>query len=512
MITAAVGLAALDLGGGFDRPEPGYRADATLVGVLMIILACGLWGRRRLAHRAALATLAAAMIASIGTGHPPWAAGFGLGLAALWPLRDRFPVRADPHRHRIAALVLGTALTISDRWLLRADGYWPFAPAHPSSAAIAPLVDRFLSLAVLGLGLAALVVAFTPGKPPPAGSPAQRATVAALVEHPDADTLAPFCTRADRSYAFSPDHRAVLGYRVLFGTAIVGGDPVGAPEAAPAAIAGFLDCCRQQGWRPAVLGASDNSRPLWRAAGLRHGVIVGDEAIIDLAEFSMTTRRMRNLRQAVRRTHNAGVRVTVGRLDEDLGNTLRPVLDEWLRGRGERGFSMNLDQVLVPRPDCVVAVAYDRAGHAQAFARFVTAGGGRVLTLDVSPRRRHAPNGVTERLVAEVIEYGREHAVREVSLNFAGLRQVLTATNPLGRVARGMIRLGDHWIQLAPLYFFLTKFRPRWQARWLLLRSWTEIGWVLPAALLAEFASAPRAADRPSRPEPAPLSPPTVLP
>ena len=337
---------------------------------------------------------------------------------------------------------------------------------------------------------------FTRGKPPPAGSPAQRTEVAALVEHPSADSLAPFCTRADRIYAFSPDHRAVLGYRVLFGTALVGGDPVGAPDAAPDAIANFLDRCTQQGWRPAVLGASENSRPLWRAAGLTHGVIIGDEAVIDVAEFSMATRRMRNLRQAVRRTHNAGVRVTVGRLDDDLGRTLRPVLDEWLRGHGERGFSMNLDQVLVPRSDCVVAVAHDRDGRAQAFARFVTAGGGRVLTLDVSPRRHHAPNGVTERLVAEVIEYGREHGVREISLNFAGLRQVLTATSPLGRLARGMLRLGDPWIQLAPLHFFLTKFRPRWQSRWLLLRSWKEIGWVLPAALTAEFAPAPER-DRP---------------
>src|SRR5439155_12424904 len=176
-----------------------------------------------------------------------------------------------------------------------------------------------------------------------------------LASHPDADSLAPFATRRDKAYVFSPDGAAAVGYRVLFGTAIAGGDPVGAAAAKPAAIAAFLDTCAGNGWRPAVLGASAEAALSWRRQGLRHAVTIGDEAILDVAAFSLASRRMRNVRQAVRRTHNAGIGVRLGPLDAALAARLAPVLADWLHGGAERGFAMTLDHLLVPRSDCLVA-------------------------------------------------------------------------------------------------------------------------------------------------------------
>lgn len=326
-----------------------------------------------------------------------------------------------------------------------------------------------------------------PAPAPEPAPPDERARVVALAAHPDCGSLAPFCTRADRTYTFSPDGAAAVGYRVVFGTALVGGDPVGAVESAPAAVDAFLRTCDRQRWRPAVLGAGGRMVEVWRAAGVRRGLVIGDEAILGLASFSMESRRMRNVRQAVARTRNAGVRVTIGPLDSQTAQELRPVLDDWLRGRPERGFAMNLDAVLRPRPDCVFAIARDRAGCPQAFARFAICGAGRILTLDVAPRRGAAPNGVVERLFFEIACYGRDRGAVEVSLNFAGLRSVLTSTWGPARLMRQAARAFDRWIQLAPLYVFVAKFQPQWRARWLLMRSWSDLGWVALAALVAEF-------------------------
>jgi lysyl-tRNA synthetase class 2 len=233
-------------------------------------------------------------------------------------------------------------------------------------------------------------------------------------------------------------------------------------------------------------------------------VVIGDEAIVDVASFTLRSRRMRNLRQAVQRTHNAGVTVHIGQFEP---GELAPVLTDWLHGRSERGFSMNLDRLLQPRPDCLIAVASDRSGMVQAFARFATCAAGRVLTLDVAPRRAGAPNGVVERLIVDVVEYGRARGVTEVSLNFAGFRRVYAGSGPGARTAAALAHLLDGWIELGPLYRFTAKLQPRWRPRSVLLRSWLDLGWVAAAALRAEFGRPGAAGETAPEPVAAPAWP-----
>ncbi|MGI5201238.1 phosphatidylglycerol lysyltransferase domain-containing protein [Spirillospora sp. CA-108201] len=60
----------------------------------------------------------------------------------------------------------------------------------------------------------------------------------------------------------------------------------------------------RHGWRPAVPAARADRLTLYRRFGM-HVLYSGDEAIIDVAAFSLTSRRMRNVRQAVDRSRNS---------------------------------------------------------------------------------------------------------------------------------------------------------------------------------------------------------------
>jgi lysylphosphatidylglycerol synthetase-like protein (DUF2156 family) len=473
--------------------------DAYVLALVLLILARGLVGRRRLACQALLGLVA------VDAALPPHQLGqlvfFAVLAVALIGLHGECVVRPDSRRLRAAghaALGAIAVVLIHGGWLIAVDRAGPRESARaalPLGADQGGLPANLFVLAFVGSGLLALILALAPATAPPPGDDANRRWVRTLVDHPDADSLAPFATRADKAYVFSPDRRAAIGYRVLFGVALAGGDPVGAVSSAPGAIAAFVELCAARGWRPAVLGAGAEATVHWQKAGVRQGVVIGDEAVLDVATFSLASRRMRNVRQAVRRSANAGVRVRLGRLDDQLARRLTPVLTDWLRGRAERGFAMNLDQILVPRDDVLVAVGYDDGGVPQAFARFAWCAGDEVLTLDVAPRRWDAPNGIVERLIVETVEYGRERGVREVSLNFAGMRQVFTATGRLARFAAALVHVFDRWIELRPLYRFTAKFDPCWRPRSLLLRSWWEVGPVGTAALVAEFGRAGGGAD-----------------
>jgi lysylphosphatidylglycerol synthetase-like protein (DUF2156 family) len=475
-----------------DGGVPG-RAQAYVVGVLHIVIARGLIARRYAAWATGVVVLAVA--ASAAFPHRPFAVVLaGASLVALVALRHDFPARADPARLRLAGQIglvaIGSAV-IGGGWDLVANRHDPAdvgtrMVGYLSTDAPTGWRAWLVTLVVAGSVVLAVVVAFLPAAPPRPGSPVDRADVTELAARGDADSLAPFATRTDKSYVFSPDRRAAIGYRVLFGTALVGGDPVGSIASAGGAIKAYLDLCTQHGWRPAVLGASDDVATLWRHYGL-HGLHIGDEAVLAVDEFSLASRRMRNVRQAVNRTRNAGITVTIGPLTADLITDLRPVLDQWLDGRRERGFAMNLDAILQPRPDCLFAVAYAAGGEAVAFARFAVCADGSIYTLDVAPRGILAPNGVAERMIVDVVDYARSHGAREVSLNFAAFRWVFDAPGAMARTGAALLHAFDRWIEIASLNRFCEKFQPQWRARSLLTPSWPQMGWVAAAAVRAEL-------------------------
>lgn len=472
-------------------------AHGMALGLALALVARGVLLRRRAAWYGLVLLVLLGLLAVLTGADPPWRLPLlAAVLGALWLERDRFPVRPHPERVR-AALKTGAVLVVA-----AVGGSLVFGGVSVRSvgqvagglgATGAPMNGASWLPDVLGLagaaGLLLLVVTLlAPDPAPPPGDEAERRRVAGLVAHPGSDTLAPFALRRDKAYVFSADGRAAIGYRVLFGIAVAGGDPVGDPASRGAAVRSFLALCRTTGWRPAVLGAGDDLLPAW---GRVRTIGFGDEVVIRPGEFTLSGRQMRNVRQAVKRTVNARVTseiVLERELTPELRDRLLDVASRSLGGAAERGFSMNLDELLTGHhPGAIVAIAYDEDKEPIAFQRYVTAGAG--ISLDAMRRVPGGPNGVNERLIVEMVEYaaGRGHGV--VSLNFAAFRGLLDAeerTFPQ-RVGYRALHLLDPWIAVESLYLFDKKFRPSYKPRNVVFRSWFDIGWLAAALLTLEF-------------------------
>lgn len=512
-------------------------AHALLLGLILLLLAQGLHGRRRAAWGLSLglvlwSTLVEAQALTVAASGVSWRLiPLVLTTVALLRARDRFTVGPDPHRAR-QALAVGFTSGVT-LLLLGGGGIFAERGRFAAPVSVGGLGREFLAALAAdsgpvdfsgpgwllpGLSVAAglsllcvLRTLLTAALPPSPAGPAERAAMRALVAHPQSDSLAPFALRHDKAYVFEPRGRAAIGYRVLAGVAVAGGDPVGERAAWPDAIDAFLARAARQGWRPAVLGAGPAARPLWAARRLR-GISIGDEVMVDVAGFSLTGRAMRNVRQAVRRTERAGISVSVLRerdLDAEVAAQLRRIHLAWLgqgpgpRRRGadgrERGFAMNLDAMAEgSHPDAILAIAYAADGYAVSFQRYLpaaAAGPRPVLSLDVMPRDLVAPNGVNERLIVAVIEYAHAHAYAAVSLNFAAFRTLLeahrsAAATPgrLSRGARRAVHVLDPLIQVESLYRFNAKFQPHWVPRAVMIASWLDLPRFAIAVLGLEFA------------------------
>lgn len=315
--------------------------------------------------------------------------------------------------------------------------------------------------------------------------------VFALVDRTKNDALAPFVMHSAKSYFFNADGTAALGYRARLGIAAVAGDPVGDADDFAGLIEEFIAFTHENGWRVAVLAAGESCAPLWERHRLR-AIPIGRDVVIDVPTFTLQGRTFRNLRQAVKRTHNVGVTTEIlpeVQLDKELRAELMAIVDAANGGHQNRGFSMILDHLLDGRhPGILIALARNAAGDPVAFHRYATADGGRMLTLDVPWRAANAPNGVDERLSVDMVTYGQEHGARTLSLAFAAFPEIFEDSDRrfLLQAAYRAIHLLDPLIAVESLYRFVRKFRALGGQRYAVIKL-RQIAWVLVALLLLEF-------------------------
>ncbi|MFB7242751.1 hypothetical protein CW362_34055 [Streptomyces populi] len=320
-----------------------------------------------------------------------------------------------------------------------------------------------------------------------------------LERNGDRDSLGYFSLRREKSVVWSPTGKAAVAYRVVGGVSLASGDPIGDPEAWPGAIEPWLAEAREHGWIPAVMGAGEEAGTVYS----RHGfdaLELGDEALVETAEFTLEGRAMRTVRQAYNRVGRAGYRVRIRRHEDipaaEMAYLLRRA-DDWRDGATERGFSMALGRLGDPEDGrCVMLECTDAEGGLRAVLSFVPWGPSG-LSLDLMRRDRDAENGLMEFMVIELLRRAREIGITQVSLNFAMFRSVFErgarlGAGPVLRLWRSLLSFFSRWWQIESLYRANAKYRPIWEPRFLLFEKSADLLRIGVASARAEgFLEAP---------------------
>jgi lysyl-tRNA synthetase class 2 len=493
-------------------------AAATVVsGLLLLMLAHSLRRRKRRAWRAVVALLAASVVLHVAKGLDVEEALVAVVvLVGLVAYRNEFRAKGDPRtRWRavgvglllvLVSFVVGVLLIGLQRGHL-VGGHsvaqvlthiaYGLGGVHGPLRFDVERADDLVFKTLLALGvltvLSVAYLALRPPEPRPVLTADDEARLRELLgKQGRRDSLGYFAVRRDKSVVWSATGKAAVAYRIVSGVALASGDPIGDPEAWPGAIKEFLALAADHAWVPAVMGCSEQGGAAWVRAGLT-ALELGDEAIVEVEDFTLEGRAMRNVRQCVVHVEREGYDASVRRVRDIPADELAAVCgatSAWRGAETERGFSMALGRIGDPAdPDTVLVTAYED-GRLRGFLHFVPWGSDG-LSLDVMRRDRDADRGLNEFLIVEALRAAPSLGVQRISLNFAVFRSALERGERLGagpilRAWRGVLLFASRWFQIESLYRFNAKFRPVWEPRYVCFPAVRDVPRIAIAALEAE--------------------------
>ncbi|MEE6269646.1 MULTISPECIES: phosphatidylglycerol lysyltransferase domain-containing protein [Streptomyces] len=526
--------------------SPLAASASLVVGILLLLLAHGLKRRKRRAWGAAVVLLPVGIAAQLVYRHSVFGAVLSLVLLGfLIRHRREFAALPDPRSRwkAVANLVvlggvsfaLGMVIVSSHPHKIVGSPSFGERAEHvlwglfgfEGPIAYTNGVDYTVGYSLGALGL--LTVATTAYLALRPEHPASRLTDEdeqrlrqLLDRHGSRDSLGYFALRRDKGAVFSPSGKAAVCYRVISGVMLASGDPIGDVEAWPGAIERFMEEARAHSWTPAVTGCSETGGQVWTRETGMDALELGDEAIVDVADFTLSGRAMRNVRQMVKRIERNGYTTRVRRVGdlepEELAR-VQKAADAWRDTDTERGFSMALGRIDAELDgDAVIATAHQAPaegeepgpfGDLKAMQHFVPWGGDGI-SLELMRRDRSADPGMNELLIVAALQAAPELRIAQVSLNFAVFRSSLERGEKLGagpvlRVWRGTLIFLSRWYQIESLYKFNDKFRPRWEPRFVVFRNSRDIPRIGLATLQAEgYLELPRVLRRRKAAEPRP--------
>ena len=448
---------------------------ASLVGTGLLLLAPGLYRRLDGAFVATRALLLAGAAFSLAKGIDYEEAIVCLTLAALlqWT-RGAFYRRTALTQMRLSAgwgaavaavlaAVIWAGLFAYRHVPYDDDLWWHFAWRGDA--------PRFLRATLAAAGM--LVVALTwrwlgpaPSVPDVAADPAAVDRVLAMADRTDAM----LALTGDKRFLFAENGAAMLMYQVRGASWIVMGDPVRDPAEWPALLWRIRDLAdRAQG---RLLLYQVTGPVLEPAIGMGlHILKYGEEAIVDLPDFTLETPRLRSLRKAERVAARRGLRfriVPAAALPVVI-DELAAISAEWMatKGHAEKGFSLgHFDRRYMERFDVALAMEGDRI---VAFANLWLTANHAEASVDLMRHRDDAPPGTMDFLFVQILQWAQQRGFRRFSLGIAPLSGISgrRLAPAWARAAALIFHHGERLYGFRGLRGYKEKFDPEWEPRYI---------------------------------------------
>ena len=345
--------------------------------------------------------------------------------------------------------------------------WWQFAFDDYAPRAMRTL----LVVAILGMAMGMRQLMRKPdgkaGKPSAAEMDHARQVVQA---QPAADAC--LALMGDKSLLFSASGKSFIMYAKQGRSWIALSDPVGAQQEWPELIWRFIEMVDAHGGRAAFYKVRPQTLPLYLDAGLR-AYKLGEEAYVNLHDFSLQGPRRANLRHGVNRGEREGLTFEIippAQVPEILPQ-LRMISNAWLVAHNTREKSFSLGSFKVPYVLQQPVAAVKKGKYIVAFATLMAPEVQRIeAAIDLMRQHPDAPHGTMDFLFANMMLYCQAQGYQRFGLGMApmsGMEQHQLASR-WHRFGRMMFQHGERFYNFRGLRSFKDKFDPEWEARYMI--------------------------------------------
>jgi phosphatidylglycerol lysyltransferase len=450
---------------------------ASVVGVLLLLLAWGLQRRLESAYYLTLVALGSGAILSLLRGVDYEAATVLVAMiAALAPTR-RFFYRKTPLLNEplstdwLAAVAMAL---VGAFWIglfayrhvdYSTELWWQFTLDGDASRFLRGGVG--VAVGLLAFGVARLL---GPSAPRERELSAEEEQLVRTIVSSSPHASANLALIGDKRFCFSPSGRSMIMYAVHGRSWIAMGEPIGPEEEHVDLVWSFHALCDRHGGWTVFYEVSEDHLSLFLELGLT-ALRIGEEGTVPLERFSLEGSSHKELRHVRHKLERDGCSFDVGAATAvpALLPELREISDAWLEDKHsrEKGFSLGRfdDSYMSQFPLALVR----QHGRIVAFANVWQGAPGGELSIDLMRHLPDAPRGVMDFLFTHLMEWGRDHGFATFGLGMAplaGLRAGPFATL-WNRLASLAYRHGEYFYNFQGLRNYKDKFDPEWQPRYL---------------------------------------------
>lgn len=466
---------------------------ASLIGLLLLVIAAGLWRRHEGAYVGALLLLATGAALTLLRGlYYEEAALLGAAAIGLYLCRRAFTRQSRLLREPLTLpWFAGIAATLAAASALGFFAYreveytdqlwWTFLRDGDAS--------RFLRAGVGVAGVAALLAVaqlFAPPRTPYRGKPraaeiekARAIIASARSMRPDA-WLA-LSGRID--FLFSESGQSFLMFRTCGRRWIAMGEPCGREEERAGLLWRFVEAADAAGASPVFYALRGESL----AAAAELGLVarkIGETALVRVQAFSLEGKARQNLRTTRNKLEREGCGFTMLAPGGARAHAaaLQSVSDAWLARHGGIEKEFTLGRFDLAYLDAMPIAAVTRGDAIIAFANIWRDGARREIAIDLMRHAADAPAGVMDYLFVKLIEWARAEGYETLDLGMAPLaglerRRLAPALSKIGAT---VYEEGERVYGFRGLRAYKAKFAHEWRPLFLA----APPGVAMPFALL----------------------------
>lgn len=285
---------------------------------------------------------------------------------------------------------------------------------------------------------------------------------------------------SDKRIFFNGKKTVAFLYRPYKTQVLALGDPIGNPEDFEDAIDEFVEFTSDYNMGLTFYEVSGKCLELYASEGYSF-MKIGEEAIVDLENFTLSGKRNKGLRNILNRMESGEYEFKIHEppYKAEFLRSIKEVSDEWLGKRPEKQFSIGYFDVQYLQKSPIVTVSVE--GRIEGFANIMPFYDGKSMSIDLMRCRPNGTNAVMDVLFLGLILKAQEDGFKEFNLGMAPLSNVgrKRYSKRKEKLMRYAFEFGNQIYGFRGLRNYKEKFRPRWENRYIAYRSESSMPFVL---------------------------------